>query len=108
MGSNESKMTTVAVVAALGVTCAMMSKSNQCESAGVKCGSVGPLKLTYWGGRGLAEVSRTMLTIAGSVEWEDDRKSGMEDFGPENLGRLPLLSFNFKGEEVKMGPDCPI
>jgi len=53
------------------------------------------IKLSYWPGRGLMEVPRFLLAIAGK-EFEDFRAtSGVDDMGGAldcNLGRLPVLN----------------
>jgi len=60
--------------------------------------------LSYWNGRGLAEIARTMLAISGAV-WENDLRSAMP--GPDeqqNLGRLPLVKIG----DVVIGQSDPI
>ena len=50
--------------------------------------------LKYWGGRGLMEISRQMLSIAG-LPFDDIRKSNYDGLAPNeldaNLGRMPVL-----------------
>jgi len=51
------------------------------------------LSLAYWGGRGLGEISRQMMTVSGT-DFTDDRRPGPTagDNVEANLGRLPVLS----------------
>lgn len=60
------------------------------------------LKLMYWGGRGLMEIPRTMLSTKGKVagkDFEDFRAGGdntptAEELGSWNCGRMPMVHDN--------------
>lgn len=55
------------------------------------------LALKYWNGRGLMEVPRTLLAIAGKFppnDYEDGRYSAPPDNLEANLGRMPLVEID--------------
>jgi len=61
-------------------------------------------KISYFGGRGLGELARTLCVISGT-EFEDDRRGEPTTFEkePANLGRLPILEVRSCDNVLRVG-----
>lgn len=67
----------------------------------------GKYTLSYYKGRGLAEIPRLLFTLAG-VDFEDNRVAEAPS-KTSNLGRMPQLKVDFKnGKSVVVGQSHPI
>jgi len=84
---------------ASGCTQPKTTKKTSCCS-----GSKPTFKLSYWPGRGLAEITRVMFTVAG-VEFEDERSGDRATWlsYKENCGRPPLLFVTDSGKTIRVG-----